>query len=78
MTDIYFKALDRAIIDNLRGFVINVIEPVKGQAATEETPAVGDPSYWYTCVRVPFDILAFDGLEVCTEEEGLAVCGGFA
>lgn len=83
MTDIYFKAKNKASIETLRGYVINVIEPVQGIAGYTDAegnvvPAVGDPDYWYTCVRVPFDISAHDGLESCDTEEGFAVCGGFA
>ena len=87
MQDTYFKAKDKKSLDELKAFFLNVLPVKKGAVAIEEAtdkdgfittgaqPAKGDPDMYYACVRLPS---AYKELEVCTEEEGAAVCGIWA
>lgn len=81
--DTYLKSKDKASLETLQGSVINMIQPVQGRASSQNedgswNPAFGDPEYWYTCVRAVFPVPAFDGVELCDEAEGVAVCGVWA
>lgn len=81
--DTYLKAKNVKELNALRDFLINVMEPQKGRAAQVNedesvAAAVGDTAYWYTCVRAPFALTPFDGIEACATDEGRAVCGVWA
>jgi len=88
MMDTYLKSKNLAPLKELGGFVVNMIEPMQGQSATQVVvmdecvipaqPAKGDPAYWYTCVRAPFALLPYADIEACSEEEGRLVCGVWA
>lgn len=83
MIDTYMKSKDKAALEALQSSVTNMIAPVQGSAESQDeegntVPAKGDPEYWYTCVRAVFPVPAFDGVELCDEAEGIAVCGVWA
>lgn len=89
LIDTYLKSHNRDDILGLRAFLKNVMNPVQGRAATEETTdeegnivpaqeAIGDPAYWYTCVRASFPVPIFGTIEACDEETGVALCGRWA
>jgi hypothetical protein len=89
MIDTYLKAASREELIALRAFLRNVMEPVQGRAATEQTidedgntipaeGAVGDLEYFYTCVRASFPVPAFGGMSAVDEETGRALCGVWA
>lgn len=67
----------------------NVITPVQGRAAIEETididgntlpaqAACGDPDKWYCCIRSSEIVTAPEGIEVVDPSEGASVCGVWA
>ncbi len=64
----------------------NVITPIQGRAAVEETtdidgstvpaqPACGDPNKWYCCIRSQELITPPEGVEAVDPSEGASVCG---
>ena len=85
--DTYLKSKSLEALGALAGMITNVMRPVQGRPATPEVtdaesgvvfpaePAVGDPEYWYTCVRAPFPVPASSEIEICDPAEGAAVCG---
>lgn len=86
--DTYLKSKNLESLQKLKTSALNVMTFTKGREATEATeattdgdmeiptqPAVGDPEYWYTCVRFPVPIGTSGDIEACTKEEGIAVCG---
>lgn len=87
MIDTYLKSKNKEALAALNGSVINMLPIHQGQAVQvvtgesgEETilPAVGDPEYFYTCVRAVFPIPAFGEVELSNEEEAAPVCGVWA
>lgn len=87
MIDTYLKSKNRDALEAVCQSVVNSISIQQGRAETSyideegntvDVPAVGDPEYWYTCVRAAFPIQAFDGVEVCSVEEGSLVVGVWA
>ncbi|MDX9690355.1 MAG: hypothetical protein EOM37_04825 [Proteobacteria bacterium] len=89
MIDTYLRAVSCDELLGLRAFLRNVMEPVKGREAVDETideegnivpaqDAAGDPAFYYSCVRASFPVPAFGGLNLVDEETGQAVCGVWA
>lgn len=89
MIDTFLKSKNITALEELRAFVINVIGPCQGQAATEAStdadgivteaqPAKGDPSYHYACIRAPFQIAPYGEVEACDTQEGVDVCGAWS
>ncbi|HAX90913.1 MAG TPA: hypothetical protein DCY07_01730 [Rhodospirillaceae bacterium] len=86
MIDTYLKSRNKAALEGLRPFLRNVMDVQQGRAAKPEgvdeegniipaQEAVGDPDYFYTCVRAVFPVPAFADVEVCAAEEGAAAVG---
>jgi hypothetical protein len=83
MFDTYLKSRNRQAFEGIRAFAVNVIGPVQGTAQTLDddgntVPAIGDPDYWYVCVRFFAPIGAAGEIEACAAQEGMAVCGVWA
>ena len=78
MIDTYLSSNDEAALRAFCAFFTNVIGPEPGRAATEDTPAAGDPAKWYACIRAPVEIAAQEGIDVEAEDAGLAVVGMWA
>ena len=81
--DTYLKSTDKAALEAIAATVVNHTEVVQGAAASKdddgnEIPAKGDPAYWYMLVRAAFPVPAIDGVELCDEQTGSAVCGVWA
>lgn len=87
MIDTYLKSRNKESLEVLSGSVINMLPIQQGRAeqtALDEDgntgllPAVGDPEYFYTCVRAVFPVPAFGDVELSTEEEAAPLCGVWA
>lgn len=87
----YLKSTDYDILAGIAAGFINTLGPAQGTAeysytddeGTEITvPVVGDPTYWYLCLRNPIGTtIAVDipeGAETCTADEALPVLGVWA
>ena len=77
--DTYLKSKNKQALEDLYAFVTNMVPVAQGQTADVALgmPAKGDPEYFYTCVRAPFAVPAFGGVELSSEEEALPVCGAW-
>lgn len=86
MISTYLKSKDKAQLDALRGFVVNMVGPMCGRGPVPETvtaegvtlpaePAKGNPEYYYACVLAPFPITPYGDIEACDTQEGIDVCG---
>ncbi len=87
--DTYLKSKNREALEALRGFITNMIDVRQGRSAIPSegvegdeayvpaAPAVGDPQYFYTCVRALFPVPAFGEVEACDAGEGANVVGVF-
>lgn len=78
MINTYLKTEDEMALRAFCAFFSHVIGPMKGQAATGETPATGDPAFWYACIRGPVPFEPAAPIRLCAEEEGRGVLGVWA
>ncbi|MDD3182482.1 MAG: hypothetical protein PHD48_06755 [Alphaproteobacteria bacterium] len=75
MIDTYLKSKNKEALESLAASVTNVMPICQGNAAQEGTD---ESDTYYTCVRAPFPIPAFDDVEVCSVEEGTPIIGVWA
>lgn len=80
MIDTYIKSTDKAALETFCEGFQNAIGLNQGRAShTDEDGveygAIGDPAYWYTCIRSYAEITLPDGIELCDTQEGIDVCG---
>ncbi len=78
MIDTYLSSDNEAALRAFCAFFTNVIGPLPGRVATEDSDAAGDPDKFYACVRAPMAIGALEGIGVETPETGAAVVGVWA
>lgn len=86
MITTYLKSKNKDALQELRVFVLNIMEPQQGREAVtglvdanntpvSDLPACGDVSFWYTSVLAPFPIMPYGDIEACSVADGKAVCG---
>ena len=86
MTDIYVKSQDQNALQTFLSNFVNSLPVQPGRAATTDSngnpvAAIGDTTYWYSCVRIQGDgTITVDGNIIKTEDptEGAAIVGVFA
>lgn len=61
--------------NGVKGAVALAVGPIQGIAATDDTPAVGDPAYCYAFFRHIMPVGATGHIEDCDTEEGISICG---
>jgi len=85
MIDTYFKSKEEAELRAFCEFFLHALPICRGRSAQpacecegitiEAQEAVGDPDYWYGCVRAPISITPSGAVEIAQAEEAAAVCG---
>lgn len=86
MIDTYLASSSLEELQSFCSFFSQVIGIEKGRPAVdanpsegvEASPAAGDPTKYYTCIRAPITIPASGNITIVPPDEGIAVVGVWA